>query len=210
MNQSNWMILGSRESWRSLLYNESRIIRNLRLLFAGDDFEKIFFADYRWNSIDFTDISLKYQRNINTNWLISIDFPIQIWPAKFEHFIFQNIFQNHLQQNIGKQILMVLKDALRFGYGRWMNPLGVHSTNGKSILKADLFKESMFFGEFSRFPVQRAIKIQNRARFCFERFANCLEILKIDGRKSTIYCVTPRSVSDSLGGRSSNVFNCNE
>ncbi len=41
MNQSNWMILGARESWWSLLYNESKNIKNLRLLFAGDDFEKI-------------------------------------------------------------------------------------------------------------------------------------------------------------------------
>ena len=41
-NQSNWMILGSRESWRSLLYNESKNIENVSAVFAGDDFEKIF------------------------------------------------------------------------------------------------------------------------------------------------------------------------
>ena len=37
-----WMILGARESWRSLLYNESKIIENFSAVFAGDDFEKIF------------------------------------------------------------------------------------------------------------------------------------------------------------------------
>ena len=36
------MILGARESWRSLLYNESENIENVRAFFAGDDFEKIF------------------------------------------------------------------------------------------------------------------------------------------------------------------------
>ena len=36
------MILGARESWWSLLYNESKNIKILRVLFPGDDFEKIF------------------------------------------------------------------------------------------------------------------------------------------------------------------------
>ena len=36
------MVLGARESWRSLLYNESKNIKNLRQLFAGGDFEKLF------------------------------------------------------------------------------------------------------------------------------------------------------------------------
>ena len=42
MNQSNWMIPGARENWRSLLYKESKNIENRRVLFAGDDFEKYF------------------------------------------------------------------------------------------------------------------------------------------------------------------------
>ena len=37
------MILGARESWWSLRYNESKNIKNLRLLFARDDFEKTYF-----------------------------------------------------------------------------------------------------------------------------------------------------------------------
>ena len=45
MNQSNWMIPGARENWRSLLYKESKIIENLRVLFAGDDFENISFLN---------------------------------------------------------------------------------------------------------------------------------------------------------------------
>ena len=43
MNQSNRMIPGARENWRSLLYNESKNIENRRVLFAGDDFENIAF-----------------------------------------------------------------------------------------------------------------------------------------------------------------------
>ena len=38
------MILGARESSRSLLYNESKNIENRRVLFAGDGFENLFFA----------------------------------------------------------------------------------------------------------------------------------------------------------------------
>ena len=36
------MIPDARENWRSLLYKESEIIENHRVLFAGDDFEKTF------------------------------------------------------------------------------------------------------------------------------------------------------------------------
>ena len=44
MDQSNWMIPDARENWRSLLYKESKIIENRRVLFAGDDFENIAFC----------------------------------------------------------------------------------------------------------------------------------------------------------------------
>ena len=39
------MIPGARENWRSLLYKESKIIENRRVLFAGDDFENIAFLN---------------------------------------------------------------------------------------------------------------------------------------------------------------------
>ena len=40
MNQSNCMILGARESRDHQLSRAPKIIRNLQLVFAGDDFEK--------------------------------------------------------------------------------------------------------------------------------------------------------------------------
>ena len=46
------MILGARESWWSLLYNESKNIEILRVLFAGDDFEKIFLKIKCSNLVD--------------------------------------------------------------------------------------------------------------------------------------------------------------
>ena len=45
MNQSNWIIPGARENWRSLLSKESKNIENRRVLFAGDDFENIAFLN---------------------------------------------------------------------------------------------------------------------------------------------------------------------
>ena len=62
--KSIWMILGARESWRALLYNESKNIKHFSAVFSGDDFEKIFSKtkfrkflveqvsiDFLWNSI---------------------------------------------------------------------------------------------------------------------------------------------------------------
>ena len=96
MNQSNWMISGARENWRSLLYKESKNIENRRVLFAGDDFENISLLN-----IDETPlILLTFHRKINDNWSISIGFPIQMWPKILNICIFKNIFQNHLQQKV--------------------------------------------------------------------------------------------------------------
>ena len=39
------MIPGARENRRSLLYKESKIIKNRRVLFAGDGFENIAFLN---------------------------------------------------------------------------------------------------------------------------------------------------------------------
>ena len=53
MNQSNWMILGARESRDHQLSWASKIIKIRRQVFAGDDFEKNMSSDNWWNSIDF-------------------------------------------------------------------------------------------------------------------------------------------------------------
>ena len=95
MNQSNWMIPDARESWVSLLYKESKIIENRRVLFAGDDFENIAFLKWR-NSIDL----LTYHCKTNDNESISIGFPIQRWPKNPEHLNFKHVFRNHLQQKV--------------------------------------------------------------------------------------------------------------
>ena len=72
MNQSNWMILGARESRDHQLSRAPKIIKILRLVFAGDDFEKNMFSDNWRNSIDFdrhhvkkrtTKISIKKNQN---------------------------------------------------------------------------------------------------------------------------------------------------
>ena len=96
MNQSNWMIPGARENWRSLLYNESKNIENRRVLFAGDDFEKIFLLNIDENTL----VLLTFHWKTNDNSSISIGFPIQRWPKNPEHLNFKNVFQNHLQQKV--------------------------------------------------------------------------------------------------------------
>ena len=47
------MIPDARENWESLLYKESKIIENRRVVFAGDDFENLAFFEYWRNSVDF-------------------------------------------------------------------------------------------------------------------------------------------------------------
>ena len=94
MNQSNWMIPGARETWRSQLHYESKNIENRRVLFAGDDFEKNLFVEYWRKSIDYANISLKYLTfhwNTNGNQIISIVFPIQLW-SKIPNILFSKIF----------------------------------------------------------------------------------------------------------------------
>ena len=51
MNHSISMIPGARESWESLLYNESKNIENRRELFDGDHFEKIFVLSIDENTL---------------------------------------------------------------------------------------------------------------------------------------------------------------
>ena len=94
MNHSNLMIPGARESWRSQLHYESKNIENRRVLFARDDFEKICLLNidenplimltFHWNNLTF-------HRNTNGNQIISIGFPIQIWP-KIPNILFSKIF----------------------------------------------------------------------------------------------------------------------
>ena len=47
------MILDARESRDHQLSRAPKIIRILRLVFAGDDFEKEMYSDKCWKSIDF-------------------------------------------------------------------------------------------------------------------------------------------------------------
>ena len=75
MNQSNWMIPGARENWRSLLYKESKNIENRRVLFSGDDFENPSLLNIDENAL----ILLTFHWKTNDNQFISIGFPIQIW-----------------------------------------------------------------------------------------------------------------------------------
>ena len=61
------MIPGARESWRSLLYNESKNIENRRVVFAGDDFENEMYSDEWWKSIDFDrhHVEKKYTKSVS-------------------------------------------------------------------------------------------------------------------------------------------------
>ena len=97
MNHSNWMIPGAHESWRSQLHYESKNIENHRVLFAGDDFEKICLLNIDENPL----ILLAFHWKTNDNQLVFIGFPIQIWPKKIPNILFfDNVFQNHLQQKL--------------------------------------------------------------------------------------------------------------
>ena len=88
MNQSNWMIPDARESWVPLLYKESKIIENRRVLFAGDDFENIAFLNIDENPL----VLLTFHWKPNDNNPIFIGFPIQIWHQNPETFYFRKYF----------------------------------------------------------------------------------------------------------------------
>ena len=53
------MIPSARENWRSLLSEESKIIANRQVLFAGDDFENIVFFEKCSKTVDFANGFIK-------------------------------------------------------------------------------------------------------------------------------------------------------
>ena len=101
MNHSNWMILGARESWRSLLSPGTKILKIRRAEFFKDDFEKIFLKII-WDRKIFeksTKISLKSNFFDFSFFEIFRDFQDFQDFSKNSWFFFKNIFfQSHLKK----------------------------------------------------------------------------------------------------------------